>query len=198
VEAGKVLESVPAGEPFYKYIPQSEWFAKITRGASEKEVADLKSILNQMEINRRKDEPVQCVWMDALAAWILRRNGVSPVPETFRISQNGPADLVPEKARNLPDNETAIYSISGEEFMAGKLGIADVEVGDSLISWRGKFGHIVRVVDVVERNGNWVLVIADANRMKNGRVGLVEISSDEALRAILGDHFAVVHVDQNR
>jgi len=176
-------------------LKRSEWYTQVTAGVDSKLVEELDAILRQADAYTfafGEGQAMQCVWADAIAAWVLKKNGFQVADVYNRISLS-PIELVPEEFRNLHDGQRRVLANGGgQTIKVGFLGMEDLKTGAATITYTGEhaeYGDVSRVLNVEWQNGLPVrAVIFNGNRNSNGQLGIEVVTDTNALRSLLGSN----------
>jgi len=156
------------------YLKTTEWYESL-----EQKTGYLERGLRFANYNtfRAEGEAIQCVGWVVLLAHL----GYEESPKNVGGFPGNAADIIPISIRNGSRerlSENGIYYFHSQS-------IDDVEAGDLFISYETRVGHVGAVVGKKEYDNETVLLIAEANRRRQGEVNIFEVDKSN-YEVILG------------
>jgi hypothetical protein len=185
------------------YLRETEWYEKKKQTLTEEQLSLLNAILRVTDgytfqhanPNSTTLLPFDCLGWTRLLSGLgypvspvnaggVQKEGNTISEQTIHFAK----ELVPYEITNSHTQSTFLYydKVRKLFFKVGLyLSASDVEVGSLFVRYDGYTGHIGAVIGSKEVNGNTTLLVTDANKQKDGRVHIFEVT-DKNINSIFG------------
>ncbi len=179
----EVLNSAPARAVVSEHVKASDWYQRWLQQNGD--TTKLDAALRMIDYGGRDEQIVQCVGYSILAAAAypeLRIQHIGGATKTNNDNKEFAAkELIPP---SVLEGRSRVTGASTGGVAIGGVSIADFYPGDLFVIGDSNIGHVGVVLGVVVENGEYTLLVAEANRNLDGQVQVVKVTEDNYSEAL--------------